>query len=206
MAAASQKVQAPGGDTRSSEPSMEEILASIRRIISDDPNAPRSVQTEPEAQIAAPPDDDDDDVLDLANVAQQAKALEEAPPPDDVAFRDVNEAANEAPNEAVIEPALESVSEPISEPAMAQSVHQPEPRFEEPPVEERIISPNTDASVSHAFRSLANTILTNNARTLEDLVRDMMRPMLKTWLDDNLPALVERLVRVEIERVARGGR
>jgi cell pole-organizing protein PopZ len=181
---------------------MEEILASIRRIISDDPNAPRPAQTEPEAQIAAPPDDDDDDVLDLAKVAQQAKAVEEAPPPDDVAFRDVNEAANAA----VIEPVLEPVSEPISEPAMAQSVHQPEPRFEEPPVEERIISPNTDASVSHAFRSLANTILTNNARTLEDLVRDMMRPMLKTWLDDNLPALVERLVRVEIERVARGGR
>jgi cell pole-organizing protein PopZ len=180
---------------------MEEILASIRRIISDDPNTARAAQAEPEAQIAAA--SDDDDVLDLANVAQQAKAVEEVPPPpDDVAFRDVNEAANGP----VVEPVIEPVIEPISEPAMAQSVHQPEPRFEDPPVEDRIISPNTDATVSHAFRSLANTILTNNARTLEDLVRDMMRPMLKTWLDDNLPALVERLVRVEIERVARGGR
>ena len=43
-----------------------------------------------------------------------------------------------------------------------------------------------------------------NARTLEDLVQDMLRPMLKAWLDDNLPSMVERLVRAEIERVARG--
>ncbi len=44
----------------------------------------------------------------------------------------------------------------------------------------------------------------NNARTLEDLVKEMLRPMLKAWLDDNLPGLVERIVRAEIERVSRG--
>ena len=42
------------------------------------------------------------------------------------------------------------------------------------------------------------------ARTLEDLVKEMLRPMLKSWLDDNLPGLVERIVRAEIERVSRG--
>ena len=47
---------------------------------------------------------------------------------------------------------------------------------------------------------LAHTVLTHNARTLEDLVSEMLRPMLKVWLDDNLPAMVERLVRAEIER------
>jgi len=47
-------------------------------------------------------------------------------------------------------------------------------------------------------------VLGNNARTLEDLVKEMLRPMLKTWLDDNLPGMVERIVRAEIERVARG--
>ena len=47
-------------------------------------------------------------------------------------------------------------------------------------------------------------MLVQNARTLEDLVREMLRPMLKTWLDDNLPGMVERLVRAEIERVSRG--
>jgi cell pole-organizing protein PopZ len=46
--------------------------------------------------------------------------------------------------------------------------------------------------------------LSNNARTLEDLVKDMLKPMLKSWLDDNLPTMVERLVRAEIERVSRG--
>ena len=55
-----------------------------------------------------------------------------------------------------------------------------------------------------AFNTLAQTVLVQNARTLEDLVREMLRPMLKTWLDENLPGIVERLVRAEIERVARG--
>jgi cell pole-organizing protein PopZ len=53
---------------------------------------------------------------------------------------------------------------------------------------------------------LSSTVLSQSPRTLEDLVKDLLRPMLKAWLDDNLPPLVERLVRAEIERVARGGR
>ena len=67
-----------------------------------------------------------------------------------------------------------------------------------------MLSNTTAAAVDNAFNSLANTILGNNARTLEDLVKDMLRPMLKAWLDDNLPGLVERIVRAEIERVSRG--
>ena len=69
-----------------------------------------------------------------------------------------------------------------------------------------IMSAEADASVTKAFNGLANTLLSNEARTLEDLVREMLRPMLRTWLDTNLPPLVERLVREEIERVARGQR
>ncbi len=67
-----------------------------------------------------------------------------------------------------------------------------------------LISAATSAAVDSAFNSLAHTVLVQNARTLEDLVREMLRPMLKSWLDDNLPGLVERLVRAEIERVSRG--
>ena len=67
-----------------------------------------------------------------------------------------------------------------------------------------LISPGTSAAVDSAFNSLAHTVLGNNARTLEDLVKEMLRPMLKAWLDDNLPGLVERIVRTEIERVSRG--
>ena len=68
----------------------------------------------------------------------------------------------------------------------------------------RLISSQASAAVDSAFNALAQTVLVQNARTLEDLVREMLRPMLKTWLDDNLPGMVERLVRAEIERVSRG--
>ena len=63
---------------------------------------------------------------------------------------------------------------------------------------------STVSAVESAFNTLANTVLSNNARTLEDLVKEMLRPMLKSWLDDNLPGLVERIVKAEIERVSRG--
>jgi uncharacterized protein len=67
-----------------------------------------------------------------------------------------------------------------------------------------ILSHSTVSAVESAFHTLANTVLSNNARTLEDLVKEMLRPMLKSWLDDNLPGLVERIVKAEIERVSRG--
>ena len=69
---------------------------------------------------------------------------------------------------------------------------------------QQILSRSTVSAVESAFNSLANTVLSNNARTLEDLVKEMLRPMLKSWLDDNLPGLVERIVKAEIERVSRG--
>jgi uncharacterized protein len=72
------------------------------------------------------------------------------------------------------------------------------------PVDGGLISAATTAAVDSAFNALAQTVLVQNGRTLEDLVREMLRPMLKAWLDDNLPGLVERLVRAEIERVSRG--
>jgi uncharacterized protein len=57
-------------------------------------------------------------------------------------------------------------------------------------------------AVHAVWDALAQTVLVENVRTLQDLVQEMVRPMLKAWLDDNLPALVERLVRAEIERLA----
>ena len=52
--------------------------------------------------------------------------------------------------------------------------------------------------------SLAHMVMTGDAETLEDMMREMLRPMLSAWLDDNLPSMVERLVREEIERLKRG--
>ena len=74
-----------------------------------------------------------------------------------------------------------------------------------PPLPDRgLISNETVRAVDSAFNTLAHTVIGQNARTLEDLVREMLRPMLKSWLDDNLPGMVERIVRAEIERVSRG--
>jgi hypothetical protein len=189
---------------------MEEILASIRRIISDDQENAKAPQPARTAPVPEP--DDEDEVLDLATVATPAP---KAPPSlelehEDIGFRD------EDPNqidfdsigmedEPEPEPEPEPAFEPEPEPVMALAP-EPPPRAPEPTLEDRLLSTATDASVSQAFNMLAHTVLSNNARTLEDLVKEMLRPMLKAWLDDNLPTIVERLVRAEIERVARGGR
>ena len=100
----------------------------------------------------------------------------------------------------------------FTETAAARAVHR-QPAYEPPPFEsaappplpqQQILSRSTVSAVESAFNTLANTVLSNNARTLEDLVKEMLRPMLKSWLDDNLPGLVERIVKAEIERVSRG--
>jgi uncharacterized protein len=67
-----------------------------------------------------------------------------------------------------------------------------------------ILSSEADRAVTRAFGDLNRGALSENVRSLEDVVKEMLRPLLKTWLDDNLPRIVERLVRMEIERVARG--
>ena len=74
-----------------------------------------------------------------------------------------------------------------------------------PASEERgLLSAATTAAVDAAFDTLARTAQARNGRTLEEVVSELLRPMLKTWLDENLPDMVERLVRAEIERVSRG--
>jgi uncharacterized protein len=100
----------------------------------------------------------------------------------------------------------------FAEAAAAKAVYRqpafepPPPSFESAPAppQQQILSHSTVSAVESAFNTLANTVLSNNARTLEDLVKEMLRPMLKSWLDDNLPGLVERIVKAEIERVSRG--
>jgi uncharacterized protein len=73
---------------------------------------------------------------------------------------------------------------------------------QEPEGQRRQLMPSeADNAVHSAWNALAQTVLVENGRTLEDLVREMLRPMLKAWLDDNLPTLVERLVLAEIEQM-----
>ena len=67
----------------------------------------------------------------------------------------------------------------------------------------QLISPEVNNAVHAAFNALQQTVLVNNSRTLEGLLREMLQPALKAWLCDNLPGIVERLVRVEIEQISR---
>ncbi|MFJ7438567.1 PopZ family protein [Methylorubrum thiocyanatum] len=198
MSAASPKVQ-----DKTQEPSMEEILASIRRIIADD-QAPKPAEVPP-APPAPPPADDD--VLDLAEVAEPVRK------PEPVAF-DLPEIDFRMPEfEPEPEPDFEPPTaakpdpfdfEPEPEPEPAPKMTQRVRAAVEEEVTERLVSSTTVDSVGQNFQLLAHTVLSQNARTLEDLVKEMLRPMLKSWLDDNLPHMVERLVRSEIERVTRG--
>lgn len=187
---------------------MEEILASIRRIIADDQEGVRAPESDKPpialapALPAFPPLDDDEDVLDLAEVAPSPvkappRPLELEVP--DLSFREVGD------NQADFD-AIEDEPEPAGPPSPQREPPPVLRRAEPPPAsnEDHLISSSTDATVGHAFNLLANSVSSTHSRSLEDLVREMLRPMLKHWLDDNLPTIVERLVRAEIERVARG--
>ncbi|MCJ2053955.1 PopZ family protein [Methylobacterium sp. J-070] len=168
---------------------MEEILASIRKIIADDQ------ATKPAEAVAPEPED----VLDLAEVAEPVVRPRAAAPEPELLDFDAIDFDEPAP--MAREPEPEPLPEPPPPPKPSQPMFQAARAEPEP---EALVSPATDASVSGAFNLLAHTVLTQNARTLEDLVKEMLRPMLKSWLDDNLPTVVERLVRAEIERVSRG--
>ena len=192
---------------KAQEPTMEEILASIRRIIADDDTAkpaPPAVKAAPPPAAPAPApaaknSQDDIDAMLAGFDIVEAEAPAEAPP----AAPDVLELTESM----LAKPSFNTIEGPpdvvFSEP---EPERRPPPREEPPePFPDRpLLSPRTTAAVDMAFNSLAHTVLVQNSRTLEDLVREMLKPMLKAWLDDNLPNMVERLVRAEIERVSRG--
>jgi cell pole-organizing protein PopZ len=243
------------------EPSMEEILASIRRIIADDeakpavaeaavaapkpvppPAAPAAKpamtnippSTIPAAQAAAakvapavapkpapPPmpapaatnSQDDIDAMLAGFDAAPAEEVRPAEPEPDV-FELTDDMVLPDPEPAPSFQRVEPEDDLEFAEAVAASTERPRtpmfdpPSYDAPPQQPsaQMLSQTTVSAVESAFHTLANTVLSNNARTLEDLVKEMLRPMLKSWLDDNLPGLVERIVKAEIERVSRGGR
>ncbi|PHR25027.1 MAG: hypothetical protein COA37_04655 [Hoeflea sp.] len=70
----------------------------------------------------------------------------------------------------------------------------------------QLVSLQTGEKVAAAFGELDAAIAAGQQRSFDEIAEEMLRPMLTQWLDDNLPTLVERLVREEIERVSRGNR
>lgn len=180
-------------DQTSQEPTMEEILASIRRIISEDepgaegaPAEAEAEETPAEAQAEIPiPEEEpaeDDGVLELTERVETVGDL------------DVYAASSEP--EAEPEPLAAFEPEPEAE---------PEPELAPLPPGEGLVGDPAAALAASAFGKLSGAILMPaEGRTLEDVVRELLRPMLKQWLDDNLPTIVETAVQSEVERIARG--
>ena len=212
---------------KAQEPSMEEILASIRRIIADD-DASKPAKAPESAAPPKPP----------AAAAPSRPSLtvppQKAPTPPPSAAKPVAPSRAAANSQDEIDAMLAEIDGPKATPkpqpaadvldlteamaAPAAPTPGPAPSFRtidgasdvvfsskpERLPDRALISNETIAAVDSAFNTLAHTVIGQNARTLEDLVREMLRPMLKSWLDDNLPGMVERIVRAEIERVSRG--
>lgn len=211
---------------------MEEILASIRRIIADDqvvvshrpPVPPARPAQPPEAapfdanggdspslrlrETIAPapvsfePEKGNEPFPAAAFTASDPKPLPRPPRPQ---LRE-----SDGPRIGQIPPAAPEIASHMAESGRERQFpnSQPVPAlpFGEDASGRPLISPATDAAVSAAFNALGASRFLQSNELLSEMVRDMIRPLLKTWLDDNLPILVERLVRAEIERVARGGR
>lgn len=189
---------------------MEEILASIRRIIADD-DVSRAAAPPPSVEAVhpvAPPAPEPVPVFQAAPVfePQMPESMPDAAVADILDLTDDMRAADAAPSFRTIEPQPDVVfTEADAAGERDETDHLEAARRElAAGMGESLLSSRTASVVDSAFNSLAQTVLVQNARTLEDLVREMLRPMLKSWLDDNLPGLVERLVRAEIERVSRG--
>jgi uncharacterized protein len=206
---------------KAQEPSMEEILASIRRIIADDdgPKPAPKAEKPPEKPLepvraAAPPQKPAPKapepapaaVMQQDDIDAMLAGLDDKPadePPEVLELTEAMEAPPAAKFRTIDGTQDVVFDEP--EPPPVPKVEPPRPAPAPPAVAEApIISQATAAAVDSAFNALAHTVLVQNAKTLEDLVKEMLRPMLQHWLDNNLPTLVERLVRAEIERVARG--
>ncbi|MER9302521.1 PopZ family protein [Mesorhizobium sp. M0293] len=169
-------------DPAPAKPSM--TLAEVSARVGAEPAnapAPRPV-TAPDAPVA-------DWRREIAAVGEQAKMVSDraearkpvAQPPVDNSRDEASAKASEPPRPDVVRPAAASDA--------------PRPA---------IVSEHTGRQVAAAFGELSDAFASRGKKTFDEMAEEMLRPMLQDWLDNNLPTLVERLVREEIERVARG--
>lgn len=210
------------------EPTMEEILSSIRKIIADDDapaaEAEAEAVTEDHSVFEEEPEEapaiveSEEDVLaaisqSMEDVSEEMDFTADAEEDDGLDFvveEDNFESFEETEFEGVEDFAeaevelVEDKFEPVPEP-------QPEPVIEEEVPMTATAAPLTDTATATAAAGALGKLLSNvefgeeagGATTIEGLVREMMRPMLKEWLDDNLPGIVEKHVEAEVQRIAR---
>ncbi|MDE2486506.1 MAG: DUF2497 domain-containing protein [Alphaproteobacteria bacterium] len=191
----------------SQEPTMEEILASIRRIISEDET--------PEAEAKATPPHDDEPI---APEPEAEPAMQAAPEPElepepaplvqgeplAAAPADEDDDALELTDRVETHGDLDVVAaEPApAPPPRPEPIAQPAPAARPTPT---LVSDRAAEAAASAFGKLSQVVaMPAEGRTLEDVVRELLRPLLQQWLDDHLPSIVEQAVQAEVERIARG--
>lgn len=223
------------------EPSIEEILASIRQIISDDDEEETAAEEQEEEVAAAEPEAEPEPVEPEPEVEAEPEPVEEiakpepavepepAPEPEEVVetveapeeeeeileltekvededeFMEVDiDADNASDDEELLDKAADQDDVVAAEePVAAPMIDAPQTQDEG----DKLFSEKVEEAALGAFASLATKpaakIDRSGSVTIEDVIREEMRPMLKAWLDQNLPELIERLVQEELERVAR---
>lgn len=173
---------------------MEDILSSIKRIIAEENDAAPARAKRPARALPArsePTPFSDDEILELS---QPAPELDRRPQPENY------------PQSARIARAVtreELVPEPAPEPIRAPPPVAAKP-VPETPAPESIVSPRTAEASRGPLDVLSRLVVkpeVSGSDTLEGMVRDMLRPMLRDWLDANLPAIVETMVAKEIDRI-----
>jgi uncharacterized protein len=164
---------------------MEEIIASISRVIAEDRHSPNR-RTGSKASTAQR---QESDVLELTQVVEEDGSIRQIAPRTVAEAAPSDETATASDPPAAIPPAHIEVQGHAREPTLG-------------PVRERIVSTATSGAAAAAFAQLGSLPRDRGPeRALEDLVREMLRPLLQSWLDEHLPGIVERLVREEIARV-----
>lgn len=191
-------------DAAENEPSMEEILSSIRRIINEDEDEAPAAEAE-----AAPAEEESNSQDDIDSMFDEAPAAEEEPGPeaeDVLELTDMVDEPDAGTDPMAMDDDLMIVDREEEEPEV---VAEPEPVVDfdavEGEVADGIMSDGAAAAAMGSFHTLADSIRISEeeGRTLEGVVRALLRPMLKEWLDANLPSIVDEKVQAEIDRVAR---
>ena len=200
--------------TAQQEPTMEEILASIRRIISEDSDPGKG-------SPAMSAQDGGGEVLELTNIVHDDGSIGSA----SQAATEPRMARRPAPQPSRREPEPMQLRDPIPEPRVARrpapmAAHAPEPtrhmrsqpefKMADNSDREGILSNQASSAVTNAFGMLSRerdvTVGGGGGASLEDMVQQMLKPMLAAWLEQNLPEIVERVVQEEVERASRNGR
>lgn len=177
-------------DEAQQEPTMEEILASIRKIISEDdePSPAAAADTFDEVD-----DFEEEDVLELTPDPEPEPEVELEIPDDDI---------------VAFEPDPEPEPEPLPPPPKPKPIPEPSAKDVREAFgdDDKLLEDEVVGGAAGALGRLMGSMSMGAGATLEDVVREMLRPMLKDWLNENLQGIVEAKVEEEVKRISRMAR